>query len=314
MQGAQQTLAVIFSSMCTIAILLEVVAGAPLVIAANRDEIYARPTRPPESLGDGIAGGVDVLSGGTWLAIRRDGRFAAVTNQRALAPVPPGLRSRGLAVLELATATDADAADAYVAALDPAMYASMNLVWGDARGVSIAYVRRGDPSRADRFRSAAQQGTESPHGEGLPPGGSLEIERLPPGIHVLCNDRLGAEGFPRGVRLHDAIAGAPLRWPELVPVLQTALADHTRLELAAVAQLAASTSIAPGQTASSAVPAPPRLSPELARELTATCIHSPSYGTRSSTIFAARADQTTAYLHADGPPCTTPFTDRTALL
>ena len=28
----------------------------------------------------------------------------------------------------------------------------------------------------------------------------LDIERLPRGIHVLCNDRLGAEGFPRGAR------------------------------------------------------------------------------------------------------------------
>src|ERR1700704_2078580 len=94
--------------MCTIAILLEAVAGAPLVVAANRDEIYARPTRPPESLGDRIAGGVDVLSGGTWLAIRHDGRFAAVTNQRALAAVRPGLRSRGLAVRELEAAADPD--------------------------------------------------------------------------------------------------------------------------------------------------------------------------------------------------------------
>ena len=335
MQGAQQTLAVIFSSMCTIAILLEVVTGAPLVVAANRDELYARPTRPPESLGEGIAGGVDVLSGGTWLAIRRDGRFAAVTNQRALAPVPPGLRSRGLAVRELAAAEDPEA---YVAALDPTMYASMNLVWGDARGVSIAYSRR---------------------------EGSLEIERLPPGIHVLCNDRLGAEGFPRGVRLHDAIAGAlaaggagpmsprsgassvgagasgssvddagpmsprsgasptggpgssvddagpmsprsgasptggpgsdvggpGLRWPDLVPVLKAALADHARVE-----------------------PPPSHLPPEVARELTATCIHSPAYGTRSSTMVVARAGLTLAYLHADGPPCTAPFVDRIGLL
>jgi uncharacterized protein with NRDE domain len=264
MQGAQQTLAVIFSTMCTIAILLEVVAGAPLVVAANRDEIYARPARPPEPLGDRIAGGVDVLSGGTWLAIRHDGRFAAVTNQRALAPVPIGLRSRGLAVRELAAAADQDA---YVAALDPTKYASMNLVWGSARGVSIAYARR----------------------EGAP-GGSIDIERLPRGIHVLCNDRLGADGFPRGGRLHQAIADAPLGWPALVPALQAALADHTRVD-----------------------PPPSHLPPEVARERT-TCIHEPGYGTRSSTIIAARPGETFAYLHADGPPCTAKFIDRMALL
>jgi len=261
MQGAAHTLAVNFSTMCTIAILLEVAAGAPLVIAANRDEIYARPTRPPESLGARIAGGVDALSGGTWLAIHAGGRFAAVTNQRALAPVVPGLRSRGLAVRELIAAGDPDG---YVAALDPTQYASMNLVWGDARGVSVAYARR---------------------------EGTLEIERLPSGIHVLCNDRLGAEGFPRGVRLHDAIAGAPRRWPELVPALEVALADHMR----------------------EAAP-PSHVPPELARELTATCIHTPSYGTRSSTIFAADHGRTLAYLSADGPPCTAPFVDRSALL
>lgn len=261
MQGAAHTLAVIFSTMCTIAILLEVADGAPLIVAANRDELHARPTRPPESLGAQIAGGVDALSGGTWLAIHAGGRFAAVTNQRALAPVTPGLRSRGLAVRELIAAADPDG---YVAALDPTQYASMNLVWGDARGVSIAYARR---------------------------EGTLEIKRLPRGIHVLCNERLGAEGFPRGARLHDAIARAPRRWPELVPALEAALADHTRVD-----------------------PPPSHLSPERARELTATCIHTPDYGTRSSTIFAAVHGRTLVYLHADGPPCTAAFVDRSALL
>jgi len=167
MQGAQQTLAVDLSSMCTIAILLEVVVGAPLVVAANRDEVYARPTRPPESLGDRIAGGVDELSGGTWLAIHAAGRFAAVTNQRALAPVAPGLRSRGLAVRELIAAGDPDG---HVAALDPTRYASMNLVWGDARGVSIAYARRvfSDSARRRRSPSRSSSAARQQDGSGGP--------------------------------------------------------------------------------------------------------------------------------------------------
>ncbi|HET9624238.1 MAG TPA: NRDE family protein [Kofleriaceae bacterium] len=259
--------------MCTIAILLDVVDGLPLVVAANRDEMFARPTRPPESLGAHLAGGVDALSGGTWLAIRDDGGFAAVTNQRVLLPVPSGLRSRGLVVRELAGAADPAA---YVAGLDPAHYASMNLAWGDARGVSVAYLRR-------------------PASDGVGGAGEHVVERLPAGIHVLCNDRIGAEGFPRGERLAAAIARAPRDWPGMRRALIAALADHTQEE--------------PGPLA-----APAHLAPGLARALTATCIHSPAYGTRSSTIFAARAGATVAYDHADGPPCTTAFRDRLELL
>lgn len=255
--------------MCTIAILIDVVDGAPLVLAANRDELYARPTRVPELLQaePRIAGGVDELSGGTWLAVRADGRFTAVTNQRALATPPPGLRSRGLAVRELVASVDPEA---YVAALDPAEYASMNLVWNDDDGaVAVAYTRREDATK--------------------------EIVRLGRGIHVLCNDRLGADGFPRGERLRDSIAKAldgGVGWPALAAVLAIDLADHTHVD----------------------PPPPSHLPPEVARELTATCIHSPFYGTRSSSIVAARPGALRAYLHADGPPCTAPFVDRAGLV
>jgi uncharacterized protein with NRDE domain len=251
--------------MCTIALLLETVADAPVVLAANRDELYARPTRPPERSASGVVGGVDVQSGGTWLAVRANGQFAAVTNQRALSTPRPGLRSRGLVVREL---VESDDPDAYVRAIDPTRYASMNLVWGDGRGASIAYARQ---------------------------EGSLEIETLPPGIHVLCNDRLGADGFPRGERLAAALSTiAGQSFAASRPAIERALGDHTRVSLADVP--------------------PSHLPTELARELTATCIHSEHYGTRSATICAAAPGRALHYLHADGPPCTTPFTDRSALL
>lgn len=256
--------------MCTIALLIEVVRDAPLVIAANRDELYSRPTRPPQILVEEprVAGGVDALSGGTWLAVRADGRFAAVTNQRALSTPPPGLRSRGLVVRETVVADDPDS---YVSSLDPRAYASMNLVWGDGRGAQVAYTRR-----------------ES---------GTIAIEALGPGVHVLCNDRIGADGFPRAARFALAIERALADGSDfaaLVPHLVRALGDHTRSELADTP--------------------PSHLPPELARELTATCIHSEHYGTRSSTILAVAPGRVLAYLHADGPPCTAPFTNRRALL
>jgi uncharacterized protein with NRDE domain len=67
-----------------------------LVLAANRDEFYARPTLPAAYWEDApnILAGKDLVAGGTWLGVTRDGRFAAVTNYRD-PRAPEGLRSRG---------------------------------------------------------------------------------------------------------------------------------------------------------------------------------------------------------------------------
>lgn len=241
--------------MCTIAILFGV-ADVPLIVAANRDELYARRTRAPEVLAPGVAGGVDEESGGTWLAVHRDGQFAAVTNQRAIAPRPAGVRSRGLVVRELIVAADPEA---FVTALDPRRYASMNLMWGSAERVSVAYLRH---------------------------DGGKEVLHLPHGVHTLCNDRIDAGGFARCDRVREQL---PRAWDPAA--LRAVLADHTRVD------------------------APPsHLPPALARELTAACIHTEAYGTRSSSLVAIDHGKALAYLHADGPPCVTEYLDRTELL
>ena len=56
----------------------------PLILLANRDEFYARPTdgaRAWEYFPD-IFAGRDLVHGGTWLGITKTRRFAAVTNYR----------------------------------------------------------------------------------------------------------------------------------------------------------------------------------------------------------------------------------------
>src|SRR5687767_15061005 len=68
----------------------------PLILLANRDEFYNRPTEAAHIWEDfpNILAGRDLVGGGTWLGVTKQGRFAAVTNYRdPLAPI--GKLSRG---------------------------------------------------------------------------------------------------------------------------------------------------------------------------------------------------------------------------
>jgi uncharacterized protein with NRDE domain len=83
--------------MCLIVLAYRVHPDYPVVIAANRDEFYARPTRPlaPWKDGSNIVAGRDLEGGGTWMGIHGDGRLAAVTNYRDPAALQANAPSRG---------------------------------------------------------------------------------------------------------------------------------------------------------------------------------------------------------------------------
>ena len=82
--------------MCVLAMIL---SRDGLIVAANRDEAYARLSDPPQELESGIVGGRDRDHGGTWLGIHRSGDFVAITNR--LAPVrSEDSYSRGLLARE----------------------------------------------------------------------------------------------------------------------------------------------------------------------------------------------------------------------
>jgi uncharacterized protein with NRDE domain len=82
--------------MCVIFFAYRQHAEYPLVLLANRDEFYERPTAAAHFWEDfpEIYAGRDLVHGGTWLGVTKRGRFAAVTNYRD--PLAPqGVFSRG---------------------------------------------------------------------------------------------------------------------------------------------------------------------------------------------------------------------------
>jgi len=83
--------------MCLILFAFRAHADYPLVIAANRDEAYTRPTAPAAFWRDHphIYGGRDLEKGGAWLALTTSGRMAAMTNFRDGYPKGIAPRSRG---------------------------------------------------------------------------------------------------------------------------------------------------------------------------------------------------------------------------
>ncbi len=83
--------------MCLILFALNNHPGYKLILAANRDEFFDRPTAPADFWQENkhVLGGRDLLSGGTWLGIRDDGRFIAITNFRDSNYKKTFARSRG---------------------------------------------------------------------------------------------------------------------------------------------------------------------------------------------------------------------------
>jgi uncharacterized protein with NRDE domain len=82
--------------MCLIAWNWQPDSPNPLLLIANRDEFYARPTAPLAWWPDApILAGRDLQAGGSWLGVSRSGRLAALTNYRDPANMRTDAPSRG---------------------------------------------------------------------------------------------------------------------------------------------------------------------------------------------------------------------------
>jgi hypothetical protein len=122
--------------MCTLILGLGILGPGSLLLGANRDESPDRPSADPSMLSERpwVVGGRDLVSGGTWLAVREARFVTALMNRR---PVPGDerdvmtLRSRGLLCLEVACSTSDQSAsflDRALALLRRDSYAHCTLV------------------------------------------------------------------------------------------------------------------------------------------------------------------------------------------
>lgn len=131
--------------MCLILVAFRSDADYPLVVAANRDEFHARPAQKADWWPDNrdLLGGRDLQAGGTWLAVHRSGKFAAVTNYRDADASKRGNRSRGHLVSEYLQGDLPP--NEYLQTLDGDDFAGFNLLISD--GKSLAYLsNRGNTS------------------------------------------------------------------------------------------------------------------------------------------------------------------------
>jgi uncharacterized protein with NRDE domain len=122
-----------------------------LLVAANRDEYFARPSAPADFWDDrpGVLAGRDLEAGGTWLGITPQGRFAALTNYRHPADRRPRAPSRGALVGEFLAGTVGP--KHYMADVEKraAEYNGFSLLVGDSTSLHFFSNRSGPSMRVD---------------------------------------------------------------------------------------------------------------------------------------------------------------------
>lgn len=193
--------------MCTLALFFRELEDYPLVVAANRDEFFTRPSAPPQLLAQEpvIQGGRDLLAGGTWLGVSERGMLAGILNRRLEQRRAGETRSRGLLCLDILAAKDPAAACDLLTRQNGFDYQPFNLLFANENEARVAYDR----------------------------GEKIQWRRLEKGLHVLGNSSVYdpmTEKMERAYQLFSE-AGALLRQkaddpPSWISALRSVLSDH----------------------------------------------------------------------------------------
>jgi uncharacterized protein with NRDE domain len=195
--------------MCLVALALEAHPRFPLVIAANRDEFFARATAPldwwqPDGAREPVLSGRDLAAGGTWMGLTRSGRLAFLTNVRRAEPPDPTVASRGRIVTDWLGGTDADVGS-FWRRVSAERHNGFNLVFGHV----TAHART-----QGGLRWATNAG--------------LEPRQLQPGLHAVSNAALDTP-WPKLLLLKTGLEAALARARSreaLMAELMTALANR----------------------------------------------------------------------------------------
>lgn len=127
--------------MCLLAIQYQLVPESPILVAANREEFYERPTQPP-SIQSGkprTLCGTDAQAGGTWLGVNQNGLFIGVSNRRGSRTTYP-TRSRGVLCRELLKADSAlQARDRAMDEIESGKYDAANYVCVDSESAWVVH-------------------------------------------------------------------------------------------------------------------------------------------------------------------------------
>ena len=235
--------------MCLIAFAWQVHADYPLIVAANRDEFFARPTASADWWDDHQRlAGRDLRAGGTWMGASRSGRFAALTNFRDPASQRIDAPSRGALI--------GDVLGGERSLMDALEHASVEASRYNGFNLLAAQWHR-DPARAAMWILSSR--------------GDARAQPIEPGIHALSNASLDTP-WPKVDRAMRAMRDTVQDMPQNAT-------DRDDL-CAKLFALLDDREIAPdGQLPQTGV------APSIERALSAAFIRMPGYGTRSSTLY-----------------------------
>lgn len=180
--------------MCLILVAWQAHPDFPLVVAANRDEFFARPSGPAawwarsSVTSPGLFAGRDLQAGGTWLGLDRRGDFAGLTNFRDPAAQRPDAPSRGSLVTETLAGGQSVADRLAWLARHGGAYNGFNLIFSGGGKLAV-------------FESVSGRGQE-----------------LGPGVYGLSNHLLDTP-WPKVLAAKSRLHTALERLPDTAPLL-----------------------------------------------------------------------------------------------